>query len=114
MELMKKSIREIVRKEYFSGVGEPMITFRKPTVRPSASCLNSLPLVNYVQFAVYRVEKKLAIEPCDPEERDAVRWSSQSLERKPKIMTCREFYRRVSELMQWSDDCRYKVYGKLP
>jgi len=110
----QKQIREIARAEYFSGANEPTITIKKHTVRFSAYCLNQLPSVDHVQFVMYPAEKRLVIEPCAPELRDAIRWSSKNPHnRKPKIMTCKEYSRRLRELMGWSEECRYTILGKI-
>ena len=105
--------REVARVEYFSGANEPTITIRKHMVRLSAHCLNELPGVDYVQFVMYPREKRLVIEPCSSEERDAIRWSSRNPDkRKPKIITCKEYYRKLRVLMGWDEDCRYTILGK--
>jgi hypothetical protein len=110
----QKRNREIARAEYFSGANEPTITIKKHMVRFSAYCLSELPGVDYVQFVMYPTEKRLVIEPCPLGERDAIRWSSKNPEhRKPKIITCKEYYRRLCRLMEWKEDCRYTILGKV-
>ena len=109
-----QQIREIVRAEYFSGANEPTITIKQYTVRLSANCLKELPDVDYVQFVMYPFEKRLVIEPCDAGERDAVRWSGKNPDsRKPKVITCKEYYRKLRNLMGWDTNCRYTILGKI-
>lgn len=110
----QKPIHEIVRAEYFSGTHEPTITIKKHMVRFSAYCLHELPGVDYVLFVMYPTEKRLVIEFCSPDVRDAIRWSSiNPNKRKPKSITCKKFYRKLCELMGWSEDCRYAILGKI-
>jgi len=107
-------IREIARAEYFSGANEPTITIKKNKVRFSTRCLRMLQNVDYVQFVMCSAEKRLVIEPCLPEARSAIRWSSSNMEaRKPKAITCKEYYRRLRALMGWNEDCRYTVLGRM-
>jgi hypothetical protein len=106
--------REVAHGEFFSGASEPTITFRKPKIKLNMVCLKEMTAVDNVLFVVYPREKKLANEPCGPDVRVAIRWSSLNpVKRQPKVITCLEFYRRISELMRWEDDCRYKVRGKV-
>lgn len=113
MEENRETKYEVVRCEYFSGVGEPAITFKRGRVKFSAACLKKIPEDNYVLFLIDSAGEKLTIEPCGSDERDAIRWSSfYSEKRKPKVITGSEFCRRLFELMRWHDDCRYKLFGK--
>ena len=106
-------LREVTRVEYFSGATEPTITIKKNTVRFSAYCLSIMPVVDTVHFVMCPTEKRLVIEPCPPGMRNAIRWSSKNTDdRKPKTITCKEYYRRLRELMGWRDDCRYTILGK--
>ena len=109
-----EQIREVTRAEYFSGANEPTITVKRDMVRFSAHCLSKLPAVDFVLFVMYPKEKRLVIEPCTPDLRDAVRWSTRNPDnRKPKTISCKEYYRRLCELMDWNDECRYTVLGKI-
>jgi len=110
----QKQIREIARVEYFSGANEPTITIKKHMVRFSAYCLNMLSGVDTVHFVMYPTEKRLVVKPCPPGVRDAIRWSSKNPDnRKSKVMTCKEYYRKLRVLMEWSEDCRYTILGKI-
>ena len=114
MTMNQESIREVARFEYFSCANEPTVTFKFPTVKFSAACLKKLAGFDYVHFIIDRSDKKLIIEPCYSDERNAIRWSSLNLEKsKAKTITCREFYKRIRELMMWSNYCRYKAFGKI-
>jgi hypothetical protein len=111
---MQNPTREAARVEYFSGAIEPTVTVRKSTVRFSSYCLRKMPDVDYVVFAINPAEKMLVIEPCRNGERDAVRWSCLNPEtRKPKIITCKEYYRRLCGLMGWNEGSRYTILGKI-
>ena len=109
----QEQIREVARCAYFSNLSEPSITLKYPSVKFNAVCLKKMETYDYINLMVERCEKKLMIEPCNPDEHNAIRWSSlNSKKRKAKIITCREFFRRIIELMDWNNNYRYKIYGK--
>ena len=110
----QNQIREIARAEYFSGANEPTITVKQNMVRFSAHCLSKFPTDEYVLFVMYPAEKRLVIEPCSPDLRDAIRWSTRNPDnRKPKTITCKEYYKRLCALMGWNEECRYTVLEKI-
>jgi len=110
----QNQVKEIARAEYFSGANEPTITMKQNVIRFSSHCLNKYPTFDYVLFAMYPAEKRLVIEPCSPDLRDAIRWSTRNPNnRKPKAITCKEYYRRLCELMSWNNKYRYTVLGKI-
>ena len=111
--MKQERIREIARHAYFSNLSEPSITLKYPSVKFNAICLKKMETYDYINFIMECREKKLIIKPCSPDEHNAIRWSSLNSEkRKAKIITCREFFRKIAELMEWNNNCRYKVYGK--
>jgi hypothetical protein len=67
-----------------------------------------------VQFLVNPTEKKLAVKPCSEEMKDSFRWTSgDGKKRKPKSITCRIFFAKIMQLMNWDPRYRYKILGKL-
>ena len=105
---------QVVRGEFFSHIYEPSITFNNNKVYLNTACLKKLPEVEYVQILINAEDKKLAVRPSNPNERDSFRWCSiNSIKRKPKYMTCRIFFAKVFQMMEWNPDYRYKLLGKL-
>ena len=105
---------QVVRGEFFAHVYEPSITFNNCTVSLNTACLNRLPEVNYVQILVNPEEKKLAVRPSKENEKDSFLWcTAKSVKRKPKQITCRIFFAKVVQLMDWNPDYRYKLLGKM-
>jgi hypothetical protein len=59
-------------------------------------------------------DKKLAVRPCGEDEKDAFLWCSRNTSKhKPKQITCRMFFAKIVQLMDWNPDYRYKLLGKL-
>ena len=104
---------QVVRGEFFAHLREPSITFNKNKVSLNMACLNRLPSVTYVQILVNPTELKLVVRPCGEDERDSFIWCSQGEKRKPKQVTCRIFFAKIMDLMNWNPDYRYKMLGKL-
>lgn len=102
---------QVVRGEYFAHLYEPSITFNRCKVSLNTACLKRLPDVNYVQILVNSEEMKLAVRPCNEDEKDSFPWCTSK--RKPKQITCRMFFAKIVHLMDWNLDYRYKLLGKL-
>lgn len=105
---------QVVRREFFSHVHEPSITFSNYKVWMNTACLKKMADVDYVQILVNPKDKKLAIRPSLEEEKDSFLWCSiKGTNRKPKQITCRLFFAKVIQLMDWNPAYRYKLLGKL-
>jgi hypothetical protein len=105
---------QVVRGEFFAHVYEPSIVFNKCKVYVNRACVNKLPNVDYVQILVNPDEKKLAVRPCSEDEKDAFLWcNTLGGKRKPKQITCRMFFAKIAQLMDWNPNYRYKLLGKL-
>ncbi len=105
---------QVVRREFFAHTNEPSITFNNYKVYVNSACLSRFPSVDYVQVLVNRNRRILAIRPCHEEERDAFAWCNTGTgRRKPKQITCRLFFAKVFDLMDWNPDFRYKLLGKV-
>jgi hypothetical protein len=102
---------QVVRGEFFAHLYEPSITFNRCKVSLNTACLKRLPDIDYVQILVNSEEMKLAVRPCIGDEKDSFLWCTPK--RKPKQITCRVFFAKVFDLMDWNPDYRYKLLGKL-
>jgi len=106
---------EIVRGEYFSHTNEPMITFNSASnlLYVNAVSLKRLPEMEYALLVISASEKRLSILPCGTGERDAVRLRSGGQARnKPRHIRCHtDFVDKLISLMNWRNDCRYRMIG---
>lgn len=103
---------QVVRQEFFAHVNEPAVTFNKYKFYGNAACLRRFPTTDFVQVLINRERKLLVLRPCREEERDAFPWRTQS-SKKPKQATCRLFFAKVFELMEWNPAHRYRLLGKV-
>lgn len=107
---------QVVRGEFFSHTHEPSITFNKCKVSVNTACVNKLPEIDYVQILVNPEEMKLAVRPCHEDEKDSFLWcgiNKKTGRKKPREITCRMFFAKIVQLMDWNPDYRYKMMGKL-
>ncbi len=106
---------QVVRGEFFSHLFEPSITFNNEKVSVNAACINKLHEADYVQILVNPLEKKLAVKPCTEDMKDSFCWVSKTEngKRKPKTITCKVFFAKVMNLLNWYPYYRYKILGKL-
>lgn len=105
---------QVVRGEFFAHIFEPSFTFSGNKVSVNTACIKKLPDTEFVQILVNPEEKKLAVRPCEETEKDSFRWcTANSKKRSPKQITCRVFFAKVISLMDWNQDYRYKLLGKL-
>lgn len=104
---------QVVRGEFFAHTFEPSITFNNSRVYVNTACLNRMPTVEYIQILINQQTKKLVVRPCREDEKDSFRWCSKAGKRRPKQITCRIFYAKLAEMMQWNPTYRYKLLGKL-
>jgi len=106
---------QVVRSEFFAHMREPGITFNNCKVNLNAACLRRLPEVDYVQFLVNPTSKILAVRPCTEDAKDSFLWcnTKPNGKRMPRYITCRIFFAKISELMGWNPEYRYKMVGKI-
>lgn len=122
METAEKMVQEekfsydgyqVVRGEFFAHTYEPSITFNNSKVYVNTACLNRMPTVEYIQILINQQTKKLVVRLCGEDEKDSFRWCSNTGKRRPRQITCRIFYAKLVEMMQWNPMYRYKLLGKM-
>lgn len=105
---------QVVRGEFFAHIFEPSISFSDYKATVNTVCLTKLPSVTFVHILVNPIIKRLVIRPVDESVKDSIRWCTPSAgKRKPKSVSCRLFFAKLAELMDWNPNYRYKLIGKL-
>jgi len=105
---------QVVRREFFSHISEPSITFNNYKIGFNSACIKRLPQIDYIQFLVNRQTQKLAIRPCRESDLHSFQWCSVSGgKRKPRQVTGKIFFMKLFAMMGWNPDYRYKILGKL-
>lgn len=105
---------QVVRREFFSHMSEPSITFSDYKIGLNTACIRRLPDIDYIQFLVNRQTQKLAIRPCLESDLHSFQWcTSSGGKRKPRQVTGRIFFMKLFDMMDWNPSYRYKILGKL-
>ena len=103
---------QIVRKELFAHLRDPAITIRKDSVTFNAACIEGLEDVVYIHMMFNRELKRIVVEGCDENDKDALRWCiAKPDKRKSRKMVGKPFSELVYREMGWDENCRYKILG---
>ena len=106
---------QVVRREFFAHLREPAVTFNKCKFYVNSACLSKFPHTDFVQVLINQDRKIMALHPCADNTRDSFAWCSVSAKgkRKPKQTTCKLFFAKIMQMMDWNPDYRYKLLGKM-
>lgn len=103
---------QIVRKELFAHLRDPAITIRKDSVTFNTACIEGLEDVVYIHMMFNRELKRIVVEGCDENDKDALRWCiAKPDKRKSRKMVGKPFSELVYREMRWDENCRYKILG---
>lgn len=103
---------QIVRKELFAHLRDPAITIRKDSVTFNTACIEGLEDVVYIHMMFNRELKRIVVEGCDENDKDALRWCiAKPDKRKSRKMVGKPFSELVYQEMGWDENCRYKMLG---
>ena len=103
---------QIVRKELFAHLRDPAITIRKDSVTFNTACIEGLEDVVYIHMMFNRELKRIVVDGCDENDKDALRWCiAKPDKRKSRKMVGKPFSELVYREMGWDESCRYKKLG---
>lgn len=103
---------QVVRKELFAHLRDPAIVIRKDSVTFNTACINGLEDVVYIHMMFNKELKRIVVEGCDENDKDALRWCvAKPDKRKSRKMMGRPFSELVYREMGWEEGCRYKTLG---
>ena len=105
---------QVVRREFFAHLHEPSVTFNDCKMYVNSACLLKFPETMAVKVLINRETKVMALMPCQEGDKDSFIWCTSSKgKRRPKQITCKLFFAKIVDLMNWNPDYRYKLLGKL-
>lgn len=103
---------QVVRKELFAHLRDPAIVIRKDSVTFNTACINGLEDVVYIHMMFNKELKRIVVEGCDENDKDALRWCvAKPDKRKSRKMMGRPFSELIYREMGWEEGCRYKILG---
>lgn len=105
---------QVVRREFFAHVHEPSVTFNNCKLYVNSACLQRFPETNSIQVLINQETKIMALLPCPEGAKDSFAWCGNSKgKRVPKQVTCKLFFAKIVDMMDWNPDYRYKLLGKM-
>lgn len=105
---------QVVRREFFAHTFEPSISMQDNKIGFNTAAIRKMPDTDYVQFLINSDTRTLAIMPCEENAPDCLLWCSTSKgKRKPRHVSGRFFFLKLTALMGWNPDNRYKILGKM-
>jgi len=105
---------EVVRREFFAHINEPSISFNQCKFYANAACIKRFPKADFAQVLINREQKILALRPCEEFARDSFPWSKISKgKRTTRAITCKLFFAKIFDMMNWVPHFRYKLLGKI-
>jgi len=103
---------QIVRREMFAHLREPAVVIRKESITFNTACINGLEDAVYIQILINHDQRRMVIRKCNPDDKDALRWCiAKPDKRKSRKISSKEFSRKIYKMMDWHDQCRYKILG---
>lgn len=103
---------KVVRKELFASLRDPAVTIRDGNITFNTACINGLEDVVWVKLMINEGDGILAVQECDENDRDALRWCiAKPDKRKSRKMNCPGFTDLLYSVMNWDKTCRYKILG---
>ncbi len=104
---------QVVHREFFAHQNEPSATFNNYKFYVNSACLNLFVEADYVQALVNKEKKILALKPCGENDKDSFTLAvTNKGNRKCKHITCKLFFLKIFEMMNWNYELRYKILGK--
>lgn len=104
----------VIRKELFPHLRDPAMTIRNGSITFNTACINGLEDVVYVRFEINEKLKRLAIKPCDENDKHAVRWCvAKPDKRKTRYIKCPDVTDMIFKLMEWDKKYRYKILAYM-
>ena len=102
----------VIRKELFAHQRDPAMTIRNRSITFNTACINGLEDVVWIKFWINEELKRIAILPCDENDKDAVRWCvAKPDKRRSRNITCPDLTDMLFDLMKWDKAYRYKMLG---
>lgn len=103
---------QMVRREAFAHQRDPAVTIRRDSVTFNTACISGLEDAVHVHLMINTEKKMMAVRACDENAKDALRWCiAKPDKRKSRKITSKIFSTMVYSLMEWADNCRYKILG---
>lgn len=99
---------------YFSMIKKPAVSIRANRMEFNMSAIRLFEGVQHILPMLNERKKRMVVAICAEEELSSVEWARQKKGKwVNKSITCPEYAQNIYQVMEWRNECRYKVYGRL-
>jgi hypothetical protein len=106
---------QVVRREFFSKVNCPAVTFKYGFVIFNVRAIRKLMECKFIQILINPEKKQMIAKPCDEDEKDSLQWSRVNKNGKvvSRQISGKVFTAQLFKDMNWSIESTVKVLGTL-
>ena len=105
---------EVAHTDLFDGYNSPAISLANKQIKFNMEAIRRMQTTEYVELLVHPFQRRLAVRPTTADNRDAVKWTSISNNKKlPRDIACAAFFDTLFSLFGWNPDHKYRMYSAL-
>lgn len=103
---------QVVRRELFAHRYDPAVVIRRDSIAFNSACIQGLEDTVYILILINPDTRRMVIKKCDEDDKNALRWCvTRTDKRISRQVTSKQFSAMLYELLEWNEDCRYKILG---
>ena len=103
---------QVVRRELFAHHYDPAMTIRRDSVTFNRACIRGLKDTIYIHMLINPDTMRIVVKKCDEDDKNALRWCvARQDKRVSRTISGKHFSAMLYRLLDWDDDCRYKILG---
>lgn len=105
----------VARSEFFAKSKAPAMTIKYGEVYFNFAAIMRWEKVNFVQFLINKDDRKIAIRPCNEDDKDSLQWCriDKNGKRCVRHISARYFAAKLYEDFNWNPDSRVKLFATL-
>lgn len=103
---------QVVRRELFAHQRDPAVVIRRDSIAFNAACIQGLEDVVYIHILINPDTRRMVIKKCAEDDKNALRWCVPRPEKRvSRKVSSKQFSSMLYNLLDWDEDCRYKILG---
>lgn len=103
---------QVVRRELFAHRNDPAVIIRRDSISFNTACIQGLEDTVYIHVLINPDTRRMVIKKCAEDDKNALRWCvARPDKRVSRKVTSKQFSSMLYDLLDWNDNCRYKILG---
>ncbi len=103
---------QVVRRELFAHQRDPAVVIRRDSIAFNAACIQGLEDTVYILVLINPDTRRMVIKKCAEDDKNALRWCVARPEKRiSRKVSSKQFSTMLYKLLDWDEDCRYKILG---